>query len=185
MNYGDLHYLLLLAFNRSNKAIVHQTAKGDLLPGQPKILEFLWEHPDCTQKEISLGCVLDKSTVTSLVTRMEQQNYLTKVPDPSDRRNYRLSLTEKGKEKALEVRKICAYVDKIAWQDIPPEEQKQFLKTFQKILLNLETLEEKKKKNSFSATSGLYWAFSSTPSVSFSSPKPVWELPPFPVCLMF
>lgn len=55
MNYGDLHYLLLLAFNRSNKAIVRQTAKGDLLPGQPKILEFLWEHPDCTQKEISLG----------------------------------------------------------------------------------------------------------------------------------
>lgn len=50
MNYGDLHYLLLLAFNRSNKAIVRQTAKGDLLPGQPKILEFLWEHPDCTQK---------------------------------------------------------------------------------------------------------------------------------------
>ena len=44
MNYGDLHYLLLLAFNRSNKAIVRQTAKGDLLPGQPKILEFLWEH---------------------------------------------------------------------------------------------------------------------------------------------
>lgn len=71
MNYGDLHYLLLLAFNRSNKAIVRQTAKGDLLPGQPKILEFLWEHPDCTQKEISLGCVLDKSTVTSLVARME------------------------------------------------------------------------------------------------------------------
>lgn len=30
MNYGDLHYLLLLAFNRSNKAIVRQTAKGDL-----------------------------------------------------------------------------------------------------------------------------------------------------------
>ena len=55
MNYGDLHYLLLLAFNRSNKAIVRQTAKGDLLPGHPKILEFLWEHPDCTQKEISLG----------------------------------------------------------------------------------------------------------------------------------
>ena len=43
MNYGDLHYLLLLAFNRSNKAIVRQTAKGDLLPGQPKILEFLWD----------------------------------------------------------------------------------------------------------------------------------------------
>ena len=113
MNYGDLHYLLLLAFNRSNKAIVRQTAKGDL----------------------------DKSTVTSLVARMEQQSYLTKTPDPSDRRNYRLSLTEKGKEKALEVRKVCALVDKIAWQDIPPEEQKQFLETFRKILLNLETLE--------------------------------------------
>lgn len=141
MNYGDLHYLLLLAFNRSNKAIVRQTASGDLLPGQPKILEFLWEHPDCTQKEISLGCALDKSTVTSLVTRMEQSGYLTKTPDVSDRRNYRISLTDKGKEKAVWVRKICASVDKIAWQDIPSDEQKQFLETFKKILLNLETLE--------------------------------------------
>ena len=136
-----LHYLLMKAHTNLNRRILEGASALGLSPGQPKILEFLWEHPDCTQKEISLGCVLDKSTVTSLVTRMEQQNYLTKVPDPSDRRNYRLSLTEKGKEKALEVRKVCAFVDKIAWQDIPPEEQKQFLKTFQKILLNLETLE--------------------------------------------
>lgn len=27
MNYGDLHYLLLLAFNRSNKAIVRSATR--------------------------------------------------------------------------------------------------------------------------------------------------------------
>lgn len=142
MNHGDLHYLLLLAFHRSNKAIVRQTAKGDLLPGQPKILKFLSEHPDCTQKEVSQGCVLDKSTVTSLVSRMEKNGYLTKLPDPSDRRNHRLSLTEKGRTQAIAVRKVCASVDNTAWQGIPQDEREQFLNTFHKILQNLETLED-------------------------------------------
>lgn len=142
MVYEELHYLLLLAFHRSNKAIVRQTAKGDLLPGQPKILKFLWEHPNCTQKDVSQGCVLDKSTVTSLVTCMEKNGYLTKLPDPSDRRNHRLSLTDKGYTQAIAVREVCASVNDTAWKGIPPDEREQFLNTFHKILQNLETLED-------------------------------------------
>lgn len=80
MNYHDLHYLLLLGFNRSNKAIVSKTSLEGLMPGQPKILEFLLEHDGCTQKEISNGCVLDKSTVTSLLSRMVLLDQIVKFP---------------------------------------------------------------------------------------------------------
>ena len=40
----DLHYMLLVAFNRSNKVITRQILEKGLMPGQPKILEFLLEN---------------------------------------------------------------------------------------------------------------------------------------------
>ena len=69
----ELHRLLLLAFHRSNRAIVTETSRFALLPGQPKILDFLWDREGCTQREIGQGCALDKSTVTGLLARMEEQ----------------------------------------------------------------------------------------------------------------
>ena len=67
----ELHYLLLVGYQYSSRAIIKQTNARQLMPGQPKILEFLLEHNGCTQREIGEGCALDKSTVTSLLYRME------------------------------------------------------------------------------------------------------------------
>ena len=138
MNYHDLHYLLLLGFNRSNKAIVSKTSLEGLMPGQPKILEFLLEHDGCTQKEISNGCVLDKSTVTSLLSRM--------VPCSQDRRVTRIYLTQKGCTLAKRVAFICDSVNKAAWQGISQEDRCHFIQTFQNILENLKELESEDEK---------------------------------------
>lgn len=132
----ELHYLLLIGFNCSNKAIVSQTSKQELMPGQPKILEFLLEHNGCTQKEVGLGCVLDKSTVTSLLSRMEEQGLITKTFHEKDKRSFQILLTEKGKRQAEFVKKVCNGVDQTAWQDIPQDERQAFLQTFRKILKN-------------------------------------------------
>lgn len=142
MSQNNLHYLLMLGFNRSNHAITSQTGKWELLPGQPKILEFLLEHNGCTQKEISRGCALDKSTVTSLLSRMEAKGLLTRCPAEGDRRHVRVFLTESGAHWATRTIEICAQVDRKATEGLSPEELQNFLTTFQKILNNLETLEE-------------------------------------------
>ena len=123
MNYQELHYLLLVAGNYSNKAIVKRMRSQNLMPGQPKILDFLLDHDKCTQKEISKGCVLDKSTVTSLLSRMEKTNLIRKIPCMEDRRNSIVTLTEEGFQKALHVRKICHSVDKQAWEGISEAEK--------------------------------------------------------------
>ena len=142
MSQNNLHYLLMLGFNRSNHAITSQTGKWELLPGKPKILEFLLEHNGCTQKEISRGCALDKSTVTSLLSRMEAKGLLTSCPAEGDRRHVQVFLTESGAHWATRTIEICAQVDRKATEGLSPEELQNFLTTFQKILNNLETLEE-------------------------------------------
>ena len=141
MNYQELHYLLLVAGNYSNKAIVKRMRSQNLMPGQPKILDLLLDHDKCTQKEISKGCVLDKSTVTSLLSRMEKTNLIRKIPCMEDRRNSIVTLTEEGFQKALHVRKICHSVDKQAWEGISEAEKHITIQTLLHIIMNLERME--------------------------------------------
>ena len=66
----ELHYLLMRAFHVSNREVVARVRQDGLLPGQPKVLEYLHEHDGCTQKQLGEGCALDKSSITGLLTRM-------------------------------------------------------------------------------------------------------------------
>ena len=103
---NELHFLLLKAFNHSNNLIIQQVYDLDLLPGQPKILEYLLEHDGTIAKNISRDHVLDKSTITSLLTRMEKQNLIVRKNQINDKRAYSIYLTEKGKESAQKVKQI-------------------------------------------------------------------------------
>ncbi|HIU25378.1 MAG TPA: MarR family transcriptional regulator [Candidatus Copromorpha excrementigallinarum] len=138
MNNRDLHYLLLVSQYLCNRRIVSRTNKLELLPGQPKILEFLLEHDGCSQKEIGEGCLLDKSTVTSLIPRMEGLELIAKHPDPEDGRVFRISLTPKGRRLASMVRGIVSETDRLAWKGIKDDEREAFILTMQKIIENLK-----------------------------------------------
>ena len=52
----ELHYLLMRAFHASNREVLAQVRETGLLPGQPKVLEYLDEHDGCTQKQLGEGC---------------------------------------------------------------------------------------------------------------------------------
>ena len=51
MSQNNLHYLLMLGFNRSNHAITSQTGKWELLPGQPKFWNSFWNTMDAHKKK--------------------------------------------------------------------------------------------------------------------------------------
>lgn len=144
MDYRELHYLLLIGFNRSNREITKRVYSDNLTPGQPKILEFLLGNNGCTQKEIGRGCALDKSTVTSLISRMEDGGLIRREADDKDRRVTRIYLTELGEKRAKRVKEVFGIVDKAAWGEIPLEERESFMRTFIKIINNLESMEEDK-----------------------------------------
>ena len=90
----ELHYLLLMGFSHSNRTIVRRTGALGLLPGQPKILEALTAYDGCTQKELAQVCALDKSTVTSVLSRMVAQGLVRKEACADDRRAARIYLMD-------------------------------------------------------------------------------------------
>ena len=139
MTQPRLHLLLLEAFLRSNREFSKKLPEAQLLPGQPKILEFLLTHNGCTQREISEGCILDKSTVTSLLKRMEQTSLIDKKAHPQDQRASLIFLTPTGKQKALWVQGQLTVIDEVELHDIPEQERQQFLLTLEKIIQKQKT----------------------------------------------
>lgn len=139
MTQPSLHLLLLEAFLRSNREFCKKLPEAQLLPGQPKILEFLLTHNGCTQREISEGCILDKSTVTSLLKRMEQTSLIDKKAHPQDQRASIIFLTPTGKQKALWVQEQLTVIDEAELQNIPEQERQQFLLTLEKIIQKQKT----------------------------------------------
>ncbi len=135
MNH-ELHLLLLESFFRNNRHVQKQITAAGLFPGQPKILEFLLTHNGCSQKEISTGCILDKSTVTSLLKRMEKTGLVYKEQDAQDQRASHIFLTPTGSEKARWVQQAFQAIDQHSLQGISQEEQAAFIRTFQKIIAN-------------------------------------------------
>ena len=136
MDQEALHILLLIGFHRSNREISHYIKQEGRMPGQPKILEYLWFHDGASQKEIGQECIIDKSTVTSLLKRMEKLELIRKEPRPDDQRGVSIFMTEKGREKAKRIREIIYGLDDFMWQGIEPEERQRFMETFRKIIKN-------------------------------------------------
>lgn len=136
MDEEALHILLMLGFHRSNREIARRIKREGLMPGQPKILEYLWFHDGASQKDISRECIIDKSTVTSLLKRMEKLDLIRKETRPDDQRGINIYLTDKGWEKAKEIRKVIYATDDAMWQGIPEEEKQQFMRIFHKIIAN-------------------------------------------------
>lgn len=118
----ELHFLLLQAFHYSNKMMTQQTMEHGLFPGQPKILECLIEKDGLTPKEIGRRCVLDKSTMTTLLKKMEQQKYVFFEIQNHDKRSKKVYLTDFGKQKAKEVKKICHDIDSIGYRSLDIQE---------------------------------------------------------------
>ena len=74
----QFHFQLLKCFNHQKRWINQRTIQIDVLPGQSKVLQCLDEHGPLSPKEIGKLCIVDKSTTTSLLNKMEKMNYIEK-----------------------------------------------------------------------------------------------------------
>jgi DNA-binding MarR family transcriptional regulator len=79
------------------RALFRRLAKHDVAPGQFPPLLILWEEENLTQSEIARRLEIEQPTVANTRTRMERDGLVEAAPDPSNRRQVRVKLTEKGR----------------------------------------------------------------------------------------
>jgi DNA-binding MarR family transcriptional regulator len=145
----SLHYLLLLVQNTFQKEILSKVSTIGLLPGQPKILDFLNQHDGCSQIDVAKGCCLEPATVTGILGRMETSGLIEKKQLGNNKRSFYVFLTEKGRQCALETDRFFSEAETQALKGISEEEQQQFMSTFKKIYENIAKNNRKQKESEF------------------------------------
>ena len=84
--------------------------------GQPRILMKLREAGTMNQRELADGCLMDVTTMSRTLDRMEKEDLIRRERNPQSRRSWNIALTESGAKKAEEVFKIFKYVDTVIYQ---------------------------------------------------------------------
>lgn len=118
----EMHYLLLVAFNASSRGINEAVAPLGLTPGQPKVLEYLLEHDGGEARELCQAFCMDKSTVASILSRMEKKGLILRTADERDRRIQHIWLTDEGRALAQEAKRLILSFDGKFWADMPEED---------------------------------------------------------------
>lgn len=106
--------------------------------GQAKILKCLLEQGSMTQRQLADKCMLDVTTMSRTLDKLQGAGYLLRTVNPSCRRSFLICITEKGKEKAANVQKIFSDLDEQIWQGISEDEMEVLYHTLQKIMKNFK-----------------------------------------------
>jgi DNA-binding MarR family transcriptional regulator len=100
------------------------------------VMMYFWEKQESNVREISRTLLLDSSTLTPLLKKLEDKGYITRARSDEDERNLVVKITEKGlalRDKAI---LIPGKMGKCI--NLSPEEAKTLYNLMYKVLLNIE-----------------------------------------------
>lgn len=109
-----------------------------LNPAQGRILFVLWEEDGIPIQELARRTSLGKSTLTSMLDRLEDAGHLRRVPSRVDRRRIDIRLTAKDRALRESYRAVSAEMLGLFYRGIPAGEIDAFEQTLARILSNLE-----------------------------------------------
>lgn len=69
----------------------------EINPAQGRIMFVLWQNDEISFKELAKRSSLSKSTLTSMLDRLEKMGYVNRIRSKTDRRKILIKLTEKDK----------------------------------------------------------------------------------------
>ena len=105
---------------------------------QGRILYVLWEHEQLTITEIGRLTSLAKTTLTSMLDRMESSGLVERKPDKKNRRQIFITVTEKAKEYRGKYDWISERMNEVFYKGFTEIEVEHFENNLRKILKNLE-----------------------------------------------
>ena len=97
-------------------------AQLDITMEQGAVLMRLGQSDGCSQNELTDFLSKDKTTIARLVSNMERNSFLVRVPSENDARVKLLYLTQKGKEEQAKLKGEILEGLSIATKDIDSEE---------------------------------------------------------------
>jgi MarR family transcriptional regulator, organic hydroperoxide resistance regulator len=123
--------------NRTFDKKLREYRISELSGAQGRILFTLWDTDNISISELSRKTLLEKSTLTVMLDRLEKNGYIKRLPEKYDRRKIMIKRTEKDKEFQKLFLKISEEMSELFYKDISDDEIDLFESTLNKILGNL------------------------------------------------
>lgn len=108
----------------------------DLTYTQYIVMMYFWEKKESNVKEIGDVMLLDSSTLTPLLKKLESKGYIERSRSSVDERNLVITLTKKGEELKDKVLAIPSTIGKCI--NLDKEEAEKLYKLMYKVLNNVE-----------------------------------------------
>jgi len=113
---------------------------------QGRILYALWQNDNIPIVVLSRKTGLAKTTLTSMLDRMEAANLVLRVYDPKDRRQIRIVLTEYAKSLSGKYEDVSEQMVNVYYAGFSEEEILFFEDTLRRVLKNLQEKENSNDK---------------------------------------
>src|SRR5215211_5095376 len=104
------------------KAFGRRAANLGVTGAQWKVLFRLTLHPGLRQVELADMLDIEAITLSRIVDRLEEAGCVERVADPTDRRAWRLQVTEKAKPLVAKLRAVGSELVEDAFAGLDPEE---------------------------------------------------------------
>lgn len=130
-----LHFQLLAVHTYFQRVFLKriQTIYPDILPGQPKVIDFLMYQGKAYQKEIADGCLIEPPTLSLILEKMERGGLIFRQKSLSNNKNIVVQLTEKGESVGRKAQEIFLETEKDFCKNLSQEESEMLPSLLQKI----------------------------------------------------
>lgn len=105
---------------------------------QGVILYSLWNNKELTIKEIGKITGLAKTSLTSMLDRMEEKGLIRRKDNSEDKRSIKIMLTDKAKELEKDYNDISNKMSNIFYKNFSDKEIDEIEKYLERIISNLE-----------------------------------------------
>lgn len=106
--------------------------------GQPRILRTLRNKGSMSQRELADLCVLDVTTMSRTLDKLEKMGLVKRMDNPECRRSWVISLTPEGEEKADKVIELFKMADEVFSDGMTAEEIEKLYDMLDVIERNIE-----------------------------------------------
>lgn len=124
--------------NRVFDSYLRQYGIQEFNGAQGRILYVLWQEDNLPIVELSRRTSLAKTTLTSMLDRMEASDFLQRLYDKADRRQIRIILTEKAKALRNKYEEVSDLMSRLFYKDFTDTEVVAFEEFLVRILNNLK-----------------------------------------------
>ena len=134
-NYAP--YLMNRIAGRYNASLRSEMSKLGLTTAQMRSIAVLNVHDGIMIRELSVYAVVEQSTLSRALDKLEAEAMIERLPDETDNRATRVHLTDKGREAYHRLwPHMRTAVDRM-FAGIDEDEQRAFLGTLRKMLRNV------------------------------------------------